>query len=135
MKPGEPMAIIAIYLRGERLRPDNISHLLGLQSSRSQERGGFCSGSKTAVAKIGVWTLIAQAESRSIVDHVDELLKKVGSPTTPLDQIDGVDEAYLDIFITPDYEHREREPVEGMLTREHLTALDRLGLCLQFTVS
>ncbi|MBA3353105.1 MAG: DUF4279 domain-containing protein [Blastocatellia bacterium] len=116
------------------MRSDYVSKVVGIQPTEEQQRGESIRGSK-AIAKIGLWALVAQTKSRSIPEQMDELLTKIGSPTKPLDQIDGVDEAYLDIFVTPDYEHQEREPVEGMLTREHLTALDRLGLCLQFTMS
>jgi hypothetical protein len=135
MKAREPRLIIAIYLRGDQLKPDHISEVLGLQPSRCQKKGELRAGSKTVISKIGVWTLIAQTDSPSITDHIDELLRTLRAPPMPLDQIDGVEEAYLDIFVALEQEHDQQETVEVMLSKTYTQALNRLGLGLQFTVA
>lgn len=135
MKSGEPLIIVALYLRGDRLQPDKVSELLKVQPSEEQRKGALIAGSETAVAKIGLWALLAQTESRSIAEQVDELLGKLIAPRTRLDQIDGVDEAYLDIFVAPDYSHAKRKTMESMLTRKQIADLDRLGVDVHITVS
>lgn len=90
-------------------------------------------GSKKAIAKIGVWALMAQTESLSVTDHIDELLEKIATPQISLDQIEGVEEAYLDIFIAKD--NAERTTAEFMLDKHYIRKLGHLGLSVQFTVS
>jgi hypothetical protein len=68
-----------------------------------------------------------------VSDHIDEILKKIGSPPTPLDKIDGVDEAYLDVFIG--VEDESAKTVEFAIPRSQLKEVVRLGLCGHFTVS
>lgn len=135
MKAGEPLVIVTVYLPGDQLRPDLISRALSLQPSTSQTKGEIFSESKMALAQIGLWALTAQTQSFSIADHVDELLGKIGVPATPLNELEGVEEAYPDIFVTLDHECTERIASEGMLTNESLRRLQDLGLGMQFTVS
>jgi hypothetical protein len=115
------------------LQPEHVSQALSVQPSKSQKTGGPCYESKNVTAKIGIWALIAQTDSAIVSDHIDEILKKIGSPPTPLDKIDGVDEAYLDVFIG--VEDESAKTVEFAIPRSQLKEVVRLGLCGHFTVS
>jgi hypothetical protein len=128
-----PLIIVAIYLRGERLQPERVSQVLSVQPSKSQKTGGLCYESRNVTAKIGIWALIAQTDSAIVSDHIDELLKKIGSPPRPLDEIDGVEEAYLDVFVG--VEDENAMTVEFAIPKSQLKAVVGLGLCGHFTVS
>jgi hypothetical protein len=97
-----PLIEVAIYLYGERLRPEYVSHVLAIQPSTSQKKGGPAWNSGKFIAKIGLWALIAHSDSIVVSDHIDVLLKQIGNPPTPLNEIEGVEEAHLDVFVTLD---------------------------------
>ena len=67
---------VAIYLRGDSLKPEHVSEVLGVQPSRFQTKGGFRFETTKYIAKIGVWALMTQTRSVILTDHIDELLKK-----------------------------------------------------------
>jgi hypothetical protein len=131
MKQEEPYLIVAVYLRGGQLQPMHVSEVLGIKPSRFQVKGGLKFGSKDVIAKIGVWALIAQTNSPILADHLDELFGKIGDPI-PLDKIEGVEEAYLDIFMAPD---AENQTVESKISKSDLQKINRLGLDIQLTIT
>jgi hypothetical protein len=131
----KPEIDVSIYLRGDELQPEHVSQVLGVQPTQFQTKGGPTSHSTKVIAKIGVWALYAQTDSIEISDHIDELLKMIGNPITPLDEIDGVEEAYLDVFISSSDENDARKTVEFVISKDQLKELVRLGLCGHFTVS
>ncbi len=137
---------VAIYLRGHELNPAHVSQVIGLQPTRFQRRGGLRAGSEKFVAKIGMWTLQAKSESRSVSNLVEDLLAKIGDPPVPLDQIEGVEDACLDIFIATDKDGNGKlefpppcgigtSAIEWKLTDDHIRKLSQLGLSACFTVS
>jgi len=130
-----PLITVALYLRGDQLQPHSISKLLGIDPSDSQEKGQLSGKSNDFVAKIGIWSLKSQTDSPVITDHVDEVLQMLRRSSIPLDQIEGVEEAYLDIFVALDDEDDQGKTVEVMLSNTYTTALHRHGLGLQFTVT
>ena len=69
------------------------------------------------------------------MDHVDELLGKLGTVQVSLGQLNDVEKAYLDVFTALDYEQGGPEPTSLMLNHKHIAELYRLGLNLQFTVT
>ena len=131
--PKAPELTVSIYLRGDRLQPDHITEVLGIQPSGFQKKGELRPGSKV-IAKIGVWSFIARTDSRVATDHIEDLLSQMKMRQGPLDRILGVDEAFLDIFIALDYENGTRERVEFMLSKKHVEELNQLGLRVQITV-
>lgn len=107
--------MVAIYLRGDRLNPSDVSEILGIEPSRFQKKGELKSGSEKYVAKLGLWMLKAQTNSTSISDQIGELLEKLKMLQTRLDQIEGVEEASLDIFIPMDKEVQNSQTVHVKL--------------------
>ena len=132
MKSANPLISVAIYLRGNELDPAVVSKVLGIEPSRSQKRGGFKHRSTRFIAKIGVWALKISSDSRLVENMIDELLQKIGHPPQPLDKIEGVEDAHLDIFIA--WKDGPNESVEFSLTQDHLAKLNQLGLSTCFTV-
>lgn len=129
-----PLISVAIYLKGHRLDPDHVSQVLGIQPSRSQKKGGFRAESTKFIAKIGMWTHKIKSDSRLISDLIDELLKQIGNPPTPLNEIDGVEDAHLDILFALDGDDGAKETVEFALTKNQIARLSQLGLSACVTV-
>jgi hypothetical protein len=135
MKKKKQFVSVAIYLRGDELSPDHVSKLLGVQPSRCQKKGEFKLGSTRFIAKIGVWTLGARSNSRSISELVEELFQKIGNPPVRLDGIEGVEDAYLDIFVPLSQRGKMDETLEFALTKSQIAKLGQLGLSACFTVT
>ena len=135
MKRGEPLVIVAVYLRGDRLCPSKLSSELGIQASHAQKKGDVIQGVKPVTAEIGLWALSAQTKSVNISEHVDELLQKFQSVKRPLHRLDAVEEAYLDIFIAQDNETTDRNSIEAILSLEQVAKIGKLGLAVHLTVS
>ena len=132
MSMKDPKLVISIYLRGNELKPGYVSEVLGVRHSQSQRKGELRTDSKKLIAKIGVWSLVAKTASKAVPDHIDELLATIGNFQARLNQIDGVEDAYLDILIALD--DQDTRTVEFRLAERHLHELSRLGLYVQFTV-
>jgi hypothetical protein len=130
MKP--PLVEVAIYLCGKRLQPAHVSQVLNLQPSKSQTKGGPTCHSTKFIAKVGLWALVAQSHSTVVSDHIEELLKKIGSPPTPLDEIDGVEAAQMDVFVA--VEDDDEKTIQIVIPRSQLKEIVQLGLSAQFTL-
>jgi len=135
MKAGDSLIDVAIYLRGDDLRPDEVSRVLGITPSRCQRKGELSGESKSVVAKIGLWSISAQTESRVISDHLDELFSRLQHVNIKLPEIPGVTDAYLDIFVAPERQPSISGTAEIKLTRGQIDELSRLGLSLETTVA
>jgi hypothetical protein len=130
----KPEIDVAIYLRGITLRPEHVTQMLGVQPTRYQTKGGYIFDSKKGIAKIGYWAIYAQTDSIDIFERINELLKKIGIQSTPLDKIEGVEEAYLDIFVAKT-EVTDGRPVEFKISKEQLSDLARLGLSIEISAA
>ncbi|HTS18732.1 MAG TPA: DUF4279 domain-containing protein [Verrucomicrobiae bacterium] len=126
---------VAIYLRGYGLNPEHVSQVLSVRPSRSQKKGGFRHGSTKYTAKIGVWTLNIKSKSHSISELVGTLLQTIGNPPARLDEIEGVEEAYLDVFVPLSQHGKIERTLEFALTRSQIEKLTQLGLSACFTIS
>ena len=130
----KPLIQLSIYLCGYELDPDHISKKLGIEPSESQKKGGFKPGSTKFLAKIGIWALKTKGRSRAISDLLDELFKMIGNPPTPLNELDGVEDAHLDMFFGLDDEDGTKETIEFTLTKSEIARINHLGLSLCVTV-
>lgn len=133
MTKEKPLISVALYLRGQNLDPTLVSNVLGIQPTRSQKRGGFKADSTRFVAKIGMWTLKVKSDARPLVDLIGELLQRIGDPPTPLNKIEGVEDAQLDVFFALD--DKKKGTVEFTMTVNQIARLSQLGLSLCVTVS
>lgn len=135
MKPLATTIVVGIYLHGCELQPDAITRRLGVGPTRAQVAGGVRYGSRTARAKLGMWALLAQSTSHCVSDHIDELLGAIDNCSVPLSELPGVDQACLDVFMSTDESNRPREPLELIVSVDHLAVIRKLGLFLRVTVA
>jgi hypothetical protein len=100
MNAPDPKLIVALYLRGTSLNPDQATQLLNVQPTRRQIKGqkSRTSTGHEVVAPIGLWTLVIELDSVSLDEHLKQLLDRLPDPL-PLSSIAGLEEAYIDSFI------------------------------------
>ena len=128
MTESNELIILAIYLKGDNLAPEYVSSVIGLTPDRCQQRGGPHFSGGHGIAKVGMWAIFSKSNSKDIVDHVENLLKPFASNSINLCNIEGVKEAYLDIFVGSDLEENEHKSFEIALGNNALSRLNKLGL-------
>lgn len=134
MRSEDPILEVNLYLRGDTLQPEFISRVMGIDPTLSQSKGGAVAGAKRAIAKIGMWSLRAKCTSPVIIEHIDELLKQLSRRKEPFSKINGVDEAYIDIFAAFDDERKPARSIALSFTPTYLKEFTRLGLTIKLTV-
>lgn len=135
MNSSDPYITTGVYLRGEDLIPSQITSVLGFSPSRSLRRGEFKPGSVTAVAKTGLWCLLAQTPSLSPREHLRELVQTIGTPPVPLVDLPNVQDAYLDIFIALDREEMPSTAVHWKFTSDEIKQISSYGLAVHVTIA
>lgn len=137
MKTNNYLIDFGIFLRGENLDPELVSSMLSLTPSSSQKKGEkrISSSNNEYFTQIGVWEIAATSKSDLLSDHIEELTSKVGMYGTALLDIEGVEEAYADVFIGVEAEEEGEGTCGFELSGENLRALTQLGLPVRFTVS
>jgi hypothetical protein len=131
IKLGKPLVAVSVILRGSDLDPDLVTKLLGIEPSRFQKRGGFKHKSQKFVAKFGLWSVKSSSRTRSFNTMIDDLLNKFRNSPCPLDEIEGVQDAQLDIFVG--WADGPNESREFNLTKMHTRTLAQLGLAISFS--
>lgn len=125
----------SICLRGHSLNPDHVSTVLGVHPSRTQKTGELKPRSKRFIAKTGLWALSARRKSHSVSEIVDALLQQLGSIAVQLDEIEGCEDAFLDVFVTISHGGKVDGPLEVALTKCQMSRLGELGLSFCLTVA
>jgi hypothetical protein len=126
----------ALYLRGKDLDPAYVSSILGVDPTSSQHRGEqhLTSTKKEFVTKIGIWALIEESDSVNVSGFVEEIDSKLGAFGSSLSKIDGVEEAYIDVFVAMSGD-RGGATCELDFSSENVKVLNRFGLPIRVTVT
>jgi hypothetical protein len=128
---------VALYLRGDNLDPEIVSKKLGIEPSDSQYKGEkkVTSTGHEYVTKNGLWALIAESDSINLNDLIGQVTTKVKSDDVMLHSIEGVQEAYLDVFIAGDTDVDGDGTAKFELNKDNIAEIERLGLPVSFTVT
>jgi hypothetical protein len=128
---------IALYLRGSTLDPHYVSGILGVEPTRSQ----LCGESRTSSSgvdyctRIGMWVLSSKSDSGTIEEAIVDFLLKIPSDVPSFLGLDGVDDAYVDIFIAVDANEDGGGSCEFQLGADKIVGLNRLDVPVRFTVA
>jgi hypothetical protein len=76
-----------------------------------------------------------ESKTLSASELIDELFQKIGNPPVRLDEIEGVEDAFLDIFVPLSHDGKINETLEFALTKSQIAKLNQLGLSVEVTVS
>jgi len=100
-----------LYLRGVDLKPDALTSLLGVTPTETRTRG-VSTVSRTGRSyetKVGLWNLKVEGGTPS--ECVAALATRFGGQIRDLSGLPGVEDAFLDVFVTLDLEKPERTEV------------------------
>lgn len=127
--------MVTLYFRGENLEPDSITKSLGIKPTEYRKKGEKRNGKdgRSYINPTGIWALQTTTTSITLADHISEL-KFIIKDLKELDDLHGIDEAFIDIFVC--YKRTEHsDSYEFSLTKKNIEDLNSLGLPIQFTVS
>jgi hypothetical protein len=128
---------IALYLRGNALDPNYISGILRVEPTRSQLGGENRTSSSGVdyITRIGLWVLSVRSDSATIEETIVDFLLKIPSDVPSFSGLDGVEEAYVDIFIAVDANDDGGGSCEFQLPPDKIVGLNRLNVPVRFTVT
>lgn len=126
---------VTLYLYGDELFPEHVTHELGMQPTQSWKKGERKPSKRpesAAVASTGFWMLRAQSQSDKLTDYVADIFGAIsiyGSQS--ILKIEGVTDAKLDVYVAIDAADEE---VCLDLGREQIGLLASYGLRYCITV-
>ncbi len=137
MKTGDYKIIVALYLRGDDLDPDSLTTKFGVNPTRQQRKGdkNVTSTNREYVAKTGMWGLVADSDSDVISEHITQLMSILSVDRDVIGRLDGIQDAYIDIFVAVTSDEDGESTYAFELSKENLTALERIGLPVHLTVT
>lgn len=136
MKKNDNLISVSLYFRGDHLNPENVSQNLNLSPSSSQRKGEKkITKTNEYVSKIGVWELGVDCDSQKLSAHIDKLTTMVRKDSILSQDIQGVEESYVDVFIATDSDEDGEGTIEFELSEENISALARWKVPVRFTVA
>ncbi len=125
---------VALYFYGDDLALARVSKKLGITSSSLQ-----CKGKKKVISTTHEYTvkfaaLTSDLKSNILSDHLDQLASQIGTAGIALDDIEGVEGAYIDVCITANADEDGEGTCEFVLKKINVASLAKLGLPVSFTV-
>jgi hypothetical protein len=129
--------LLSLYIYGINLKEDILTSCLGVESSRFLERdkNKTTSTGKTITQKISVWELRSLSRSFDLSKHIEELADKLSSRSQSILGSPGVDEAHIDIFMTPNLNKCNLAACDFELTRLDILALEKFSVPVRFSIS
>jgi hypothetical protein len=139
MKTKKYSTSVSICLRGDKLDPDLITNILGVKPSRSQYRGEkrVTPQGREYTKKNGAWTISIDSNTTDpiiLCDDINKLTSTFGIPPTSLHNLEGVEDAYIDVFIAADPDEDGGGSCAFQFNEQNVTALSKLGLPIHFTI-
>lgn len=137
MKTDNYLITVSLFLRGDDLDPASISKKIGITPTSSQYKGEkrVTSTLHEYVAKIGVWELLADSSSTEISEHIIQLMSRLRNCDIKFDEIEGVQEAYVYVFIAGYTNEDGDGTCEFELSKKDIDSLGELGLSVRFTIT
>jgi len=128
---------VALYLRGHDLDPSHVSSVLGIKPTLSQHRGErhITSTNKEFVTKLGVWAIVSQEESANLSRFIERIGHELGALDHSLNEIGGVEEAYLDFFVSMSANEDGGGECKFELDRCSTEVIRKLGVPVHFTIA
>lgn len=132
----DPKLIVALYLRGELLDPDQVTQRFGIEPSKMHKKGDIHitpTGHKVT-AKHGLWALIIELDSPSLDDHLLSLAGSLPADLS-LSSISSVEDAYFDVFVGMTSDADGDAECELEVSPRLLAQLAGFGLPVRITVT
>jgi hypothetical protein len=122
-----------LVFRGRDLDPEYISEKLNLTPSRKHTRGLAKQKSPNVIAKTGLWVFESSAQADTVGSRIDEMLEKLRDLDKDVRSINGVEEAFIDVFIAESDCEENRVTTSSYIDAAQINEIARLGLGIKFT--
>ncbi|MCX7564389.1 DUF4279 domain-containing protein [Xanthomonadaceae bacterium XH05] len=132
----EPICQISIYLKGDNIDPQHLTDQLGIIPTRSHRKGHtwITASGKEVVERTGIWVLSIRSPE-GVSSALCELASKLTLGRIALRDMTGIEESFIDIFMTSNPDKSGGGTVEFNLDDEGAAAINKIGLPLQFTIT
>ena len=136
MKSKEPKLIVSLYLRGQALDPEAVTHVIGILPTSVQSSGHrkVTSSGREFTTKLGVWSLSVELDSSSLDAHLAQLARDLPYGVN-FASIPGVNDAYFDVFVALATDLDGEAKGEFDISQVVLGVLARLGLPVRITIT
>ena len=131
---------VRLYVQGDRLLPNEVTQLLGVQPVRSHARGDIRTlpDGRTSTEKIGVWVWKTgiEADDASLGDCLETLHKTFDHSRGSLTSLPNAESTWIDVHVVVDRGPEDARNTEVVLslTPEDVGALYAMGLPVEVTV-
>jgi hypothetical protein len=125
-------------MKGDELRPDEITAILGVVPSRSHEKGKrwITSSGNEVVERTGIWVLREKDDSGADFSAlVRSLISKFDRAKVPFRSLPGVEVAFLDVLVMDAADSDGGGTCEFSLDADCIESLSTLRLPVQFTAT
>jgi hypothetical protein len=128
---------VTLYLYGNDLDPAFVSKKVGINPTGTRYKGEkiLIKPNHEYIQKVGVWKLTANSDSSILSEHIDQLISQIGTSGIAIDDIEGVEEAHVDVFIATYAEEYGGGSCEFELNKENVASIAKLGLPIRFTIA
>lgn len=136
MSSKDPKLIVALYLRGERLDPDQVTQRLGVEPSKTQKKGdvNVTPTGHNVIARHGLWARLVELDSASLDEHLLRLAESLPASLS-LSSIDDIEDAYFDVFVAMATDVDGDAECELDVSPKLLAMLARFGLPVRIAVT
>jgi hypothetical protein len=133
-KATRDLGMVALYLKGDKLQPDVITSLLGIEPTKARGSGQLRSKSGYDGKRVGgLWEFSVDFQSEGAVPVLEKLLETLVRSGVDLSRLPGVDEAFIDFFISREALEDGQLDVSLSFPSPVIELLARTKLRFQFT--
>lgn len=128
---------VSLYVKGDLLDPNEVTLALGVVPSKAHRKGDtwLTKTKHKVVERTGLWSLTLIVDSDDLSAVLLDLIVQFAGTAEKLSKLNGIEEMYLDIFISIDADEDGGGTCEFDLSAECQRALIRFDVPIRFTIA
>lgn len=131
------LIMVSLYVKGKDLIPDDVTRSLDVFPTRSQVKGEHRTTPSGAsyTKKNGSWVFEVESNSENLDDHLDILFESINFDKDKLKDVGGVEEVFLDIFITKNVDTDGYASFNFTINPNRIEKLNKWNIPVEFTIA
>ena len=133
----DTLCSISLFLRGDNMLHSKVTKALACAPDRYWLKGEekiTKSGAKI-LRKSGFWCISQVSKNNRLIETVENLILRLGTPKNLFSIVEGLEEAELSIFFAQDCKENEGGKLSFLFPQPLLNTISDLGVTLSFDVS
>lgn len=128
---------ISLYLKGDGLKPDEVTSITSISPVRKHSKGDrlLSSVGNEIIRSTGLWCFSIKSEKMDFASTLSLFLPSARSCMKSLAGFNGIEEAYIDVLVLVGAEEGRAGTVEFDIDPDSLMQLRDIDLPVRFTVS